>query len=527
MDKVIPYIINLGDAIPTRSKATLLNEIAMALIECVNICGVKKINKLGKISKISTCFWPVRLIPLSDTRACVCSYLMNKQEKLNIGTFNQTPPPPNNVVKGADPTTFLNSLSSYNTSFLKKIKNFKRATVVQEALFSTNEIGYFKNFFLNQYNLQMFSEAHFILEGDPIAKSVNKIKIIQDISDFVALRDIKVLDDYSQQIINLCEKWIKTGDKEVGKLKVTTIDTRGEEKELARLNAELKLEKKRDLKNSPEELSKGGNYNIPDKSGEFNNHLNSIKKAIDRLKNSITQKNLSLLDQGLTNLNEGYNELGNAISRYGTEIAQLKKNLVREGKDIERAHQKKISDLEKRIYEVESQIDNKHKGLSSNISSAEDIVLQIKDEKQSCLNNIESIKNKDLTNLQDFFNSYTIEIKTQNIVVGIPIFIFYFLDPKTNKTTERVPVLPILIDKGKIQKSKITGSFRAELSNQMNKYTPMIDLVEKKGDNCNLLQSIKNLDTQLEDALNDLRIVKILGKKEAERAKNIIADLVW
>ncbi|MFX1392700.1 MAG: hypothetical protein ACFFAH_03915, partial [Promethearchaeota archaeon] len=78
VEKVIPYLMNLDEVIPARSKATFLNEIAMALIECINIYGAKKINKMGKISKIAMCFWPVRLIPLSDTRACVCSYLMNK-----------------------------------------------------------------------------------------------------------------------------------------------------------------------------------------------------------------------------------------------------------------------------------------------------------------------------------------------------------------------------------------------------------------------------------------------------------------
>jgi len=176
---------------------------------------------------------------------------------------------------------------------------------------------------------------------------------------------------------------------------------------------------------------------------------------------------------------------------------------------------------------VQRQIDAKHKGLSSDISSAEDIITQIKNEKQSCLNNIEAIKDIDLTNLQNFLKSYTLEIKTQNIVVGIPIFIFYFVDPNTNKTTERAPVLPILIDKGKIQRSKITDTFRKDLGNLMNKFPPMIDLVENKGEKQNLMESIKNFDTQVEDAINDLRMQKILGKKESERAKDIISSLVW
>ena len=90
VNKVIPYLINMGEITPARSQAALLNELAMGLIECIGIYG-KKIQKLGKLSKISTAFWPVRLIPLSDTRACVCSYLMNKQEKLSVGNLHKCP----------------------------------------------------------------------------------------------------------------------------------------------------------------------------------------------------------------------------------------------------------------------------------------------------------------------------------------------------------------------------------------------------------------------------------------------------
>jgi len=518
--------MNLGEVLPTRSKALFLNEIAMALIECINLSG-KKINKMGKISKIALSFWPVRLIPLTDTNACVCSYLMNRQEKLSVGSFAQAPPPPNNVIKGADHQSFLSSLQNYNSNYLKKSKNFKRAIVIQEALFNNNEVGYFKNFFHNQYNISSLSEPYFFLEGDPIAKSVNQIKIVQDVYNFVELKEIQTLDNYAQDITKLCEKWIKKGDVDVDKLKVTTVDTREEERELARLASELKEEKERDLQNSPEELVKSGNYRVPDKSSEINSHLNSIKNAVDRLKNAVSQKNIALLDQGYNELQLGYKDLGNAISRYGTEISQLKKGLDHEGRDVERTQQKKITDLEKRKADVERQIDNKHKGLSSDITSAEDIITQIKNEKQSCLNNIEAVKDKDLTDLKNFFNSYSLEIKTKNTVVGIPIFIFYFIDPKTNKTTERVPVLPIMIDKGKIQRTKITESFRGGLGNLMNKLPSMVDLVETEGDKCNLMESIKNFDTQVEDSINDLRMQKILGKKEAERAKDIIANLVW
>lgn len=526
VNKVIPYIMNLGEAIPTRSKATLLNEIAIALIECMNIYGTKKIKK-GKISKIAICFWPVRLIPLTDTRASVCSYFLNKQENLKVGPFNTLPPPPNNIIKAADPVSFLESLKSYNGSYLKKSKNYKRATVIQEALFNTNEISYFKNFLFNQYNLASFGEPHFILEGEPIAKSVNKIKIVQDVFDFVNLNDIHTLDEYAKQIIQLCDKWLQKSSMNVEKIKGTTVDTREEEKQLARLNKELKEEKEKDLKNKPDELLKSGNYRVSDKSSEFNNHINAIKNAVERVKNAVNQKDLALLDEGMKELEIRYNDLGNSISRFKTEISQLKKNLDRESKDVESSQNQKVSDLERRIYLVEKDIDAKHKDLSSDLSSAEDINLQIKNEKQSCLDNIENIKNNELTNLQKFFNDYSIEIKTENIVVGIPIIIFYFVDPTSNKTIERAPVLPRLIDKNKVQRSKITENFRKELHNLMNKYTPMVNLVEMEGDKNNLMESIKNIDSQLEDAINDLRMQKILGKKEADQAKDLINNIVW
>ena len=526
VDKVFPYLINVGDVIPARSKATLLNEIAIALLECIRLYG-KRINKMGKISKISMCFWPVRLIPLSETRALVCSYFLNKQENLNVGPFTQAPPPPKNVIKGADPSTFLVSMQSYNNTYLKKSKNYKRAPVIQEALFSINEIGYFKNFFLNQYNLSSFNQPFFILEGDPISKSVNQIKIVQDVYDFVGLKDVNTLDEYAQQIIALCDRWLQKSTQKVEQIKGTTVDTREEEKQLARLNSELKMEKERDLKNTPDELLKSGNYRVSDKTGEFNSHLNAIRNAVEQLKNAVNQKALSPLDEGMNEIGLRHGDLGNSISRYKTEIAQLKKNLNREGKDIENSHKKKVADLEKRISEVEKEIDSKHRGLSTDLASAEDINLQIKNEKQSCLDNIESIKNEQLTQLQNFFNGFSIEINTQDIVVGVPVFIFYFVNPNTNKTAERVPVLPILIEKGKVQRTKVTEKFRRELQNLMNKYTPMVNLVETEGDKNNLMESIKNLDTQLEDAINDLRIQKILGKKEADQAKEVINNIVW
>ncbi|UCC19854.1 MAG: hypothetical protein JSV62_00830 [Promethearchaeota archaeon] len=525
VDKVVPYLINMGEVTPARSQAALLNELAMGLIDCISIYG-KNLKKLGKISKISTAFWPVRLIPLSDTRACVCSYLLNKQEKLSVGEFAQIPPRPENVIKGADPESFLNSLQTYNNTYLKRSKNFKRGTVIQEALFNTNEVGYFQNFFLSQYSLSSHSTPYFLLEGGPITKSVNQIKIAPEIPVYVSQKDVKMLDTYQDAIIKLCERWIERGGKEVDKIRDTKVDTGEEEKQLAILNKEIQAEKERKIEKSPEELVKLGKYKINDKTGELNNNLTSIKNSIDGLKNAINNRDLFLVEEGLKDINVKYKELGDSINRYNNEIAQLRKNVQREINDLEKTKQQKIRELERKKSEVEKQIESKHSGLSKDLTSAEGTIAQIKTEKQSSLYNIETIKDKEMTDVQNFFNSYTLEIKSQNVVVGIPIYIFFFTDPNTNRTTERAPVLPILIDSGKKVETKVKAAFRGKLRDLMNKDNAMIELVETKSDENNLMET-KNLDTRLEDAINDLRIRKILSKKQAETAKEIIANLVW
>ncbi len=525
VDKVVPYLINMSEVTPARSQAALLNELAMGLIECISIYG-KNLKKLGKISKISTAFWPVRLIPLSDTRACVCSYLLNKQEKLSVGKFAQMPPRPENVIKGADPESFFNSLRTYNNTYLKRFKNFKRGTVIQEALFNTNEVGYFQNFFLNQYSLSSHSTPYFLLEGGPITKSVNQTKIVPEIPEYVSQKDVKMLDTFGDAIIKLCERWIEKGGKEVDKIRDTKVDTGEEEKQLAILNKEIQAEKEREIEKSPEELVKLGKYKINDKTGELNNNLSSIKSSVDGLKNAINNRDLFLVEEGLKDINMKYTELGNAISRYNNEIAQLRKNVHREISDLEKTKQQKLRELERKKTEVEKQIEAKHSGLSKDLTSAEDIVAKIQTVKQSSLDNIESVKDKEMTDVQNFFNDYTLEIKTQNVVVGIPIYIFFFIDPNTNRTTERAPVLPILIDGGKPVRTKVKASFRQKLRDLMNKENSMIELVETQGDKNNLME-MKNLDTRLEDAINDLRIRKILNKKQAETAKDIITNLVW
>ncbi|MFX1497958.1 MAG: coiled-coil domain-containing protein [Promethearchaeota archaeon] len=525
VDKIIPFLINVGEVLPARSKATLLDEMAMALIECINLYG-KTLNKLGKINKISMCFWPVRLVPLNETRACVCSYLLNKQEKLNVGQFSQMPPPPGNIIKGADPETFLNALQSYNSNYLKKSKYFKRGTVIQEALFNSSEVEYFKNFFLNQYGVGAFGEPYFTLEGGPIPKSINQAKIIPEILEYVSQKDIKMLDDYGTEITKLCDVWIQRGAQEADKIRGKKVDTSEEEKQLAVLNKELEAEKARKIEKSPEELVKSGKYKVNDKTSDFYNNNNSIKTSIDRLRSAINKSDLFEVEESVKDLEIKYQDLGNSINRYNTELDQLRKNIQREIIDLEKTKQQKIKDLEKKISEVKSKIDSKHSALSSDLTSAEDIVGKIKLEKQSCLDNIESVKDSEMTGVQNFFRTYTIEIKTQNVVVGVPMFIFYFIDPNTRRTTERAPIFPILIEKGKMQRTKATDAFRNKLRDLMNKDNAMVNLVEKGGESGNLMD-IKNLDTQLEDAINDLRIRKILGKKEAEKAKEIINNLVW
>jgi len=525
VDKVVPFLINMGEVIPARSQASLLNELTMALIRCIELYG-KSIKKLGRLSKISTAFWPVRLIPLSDTRACVCSYLYNKQEKLSVGKFAQVPPRPEAVIKGADPVSFLNSLQQYNSTYLRRTKNFKRGVVIQEALFNTNEVGYFQNFFLNQYNLSSHTSPYFLLEGGSIAKSVNQTRIVPEITEYLSQKDVNLLDTYGDSITQLCEKWIQKGGKDADKIRDTKVDTGEEEKQLAILNKELQAEKERTIEKTPEELVKSGKYKINDKTGELNNNLNAIKSSVDAMRNAINQRDLFLTEESLKDIDLKYKDLGNSISRYKSEIVQLRKNVQREISDQEKTKQQKIRELERKKSEVEKQIEAKHSGLSRDLTSAEDVVAQIKTEKQLCLDNIMGIKDKEMTNVQTFFNNYSLEVKTQDVSVGIPIYIFYFINPNTNSTTERAPVLPILIDGGKVVSTKVKTSFRNRLRDLMNKDNAMISLVETQGDKNNLME-MKNLDTRLEDAINDLRIRKILSKKLAESAKSVIADLVW
>ncbi|MHA1498922.1 MAG: coiled-coil domain-containing protein [Promethearchaeota archaeon] len=525
VDRIIPFLINIGEIIPTRSKATLLDEMAMALNECINLYA-KSLKKLGKINRISICFWPVRLIPLNETRACVCSYLLNKQEKLSVGKFAEVPPKPDNIISGSDIDSFLSSLQSYNATYLKKSKNFKRGTVIQEALFSAAEVDYFKNFFLNQYSLNSLSEPHFFLEGEPIPKSINQAKIVQEVFDYISQKDVRMLDNFGQIITKLCDQWLQRGSQDADKIRNKKVDTSEEEKQLAQLTKEIESEKAIKIEGTPEELVKSGKYKVNDKTGDLYNNNNAIKNGVDRLKAAINKNDLFEVESALKDLGIKYQDLGNSLNRYNTEIAQLRKNVQKEISDLERSKQQKIRELEQKKSEVERKIQAKHSELSSEITTTETNVAKIKQEKQNCLDNIEYIKDTEMGNVQNFFKRYSIEINTQNVIVGIPMFIFYFVDPTTRRTTERAPILPLLVQNGKVQKTKVTGAFRAKLRDLMNKDNAMINLVEKGGEKGNLME-MKNLDTRLEEAINDLRINKILGKKEAERAKNVIYNLIW
>ena len=261
-------------------------------------------------------------------------------------------------------------------------------------------------------------------------------------------------------------------------------------------------------------------------TGDIYNNLSAKKNGVDRLKNSINKNDLFEVEGALKDLRIKYQDLGNTISRYESEVAQIRKNVQREINDLEKSKQQKIRELERKKSEIENNIQTKHSEISSDLTSAENTVVRIKQEKQSCLDNIERIKDVEMTNVQNFFKTYSIEIMTKDVIVGIPMFIFYFVDPNTRRTTERAPVFPLLIKNGKIQRTKVTDAFRNKLRDLMNKDNAMINLVEKGGETGNL-KEMKNIDTRLEDAINDLRIKKILGKKEAERAKEIIYNLVW
>ena len=525
VEKAIPFMINLGEVIPTRSKAALLDEMAMALIDCINIYG-KSIKKLGKINRITACFWPVKLIPVNETRASVCSYLGNKQEKLNVGKFAQIPVKPDNVIKGADPQSFLTSMQSYNSTYLKKSKNFKRNTVIQEALFSSSEMAFFESFFVNQYNLSAFGEPYFVLEGGPISKSVNQARVVSEVFEFVSQSDEKMLDDYGEIITKLCDRWISKGGQEVDKIRGKRVDTSEEEKQLAILNRELEALKNQEFEKSPEELVKSGKYKISDKTGDCLNDINSVRNAVDKIKNAIDKRDWFNILEGVKELDLKYSNLGKTISRYESDISNVEKSIQAEIRDTEKAHSKEIREKENKIREVQKQIDDKHKSQTSDLSSAEDVVTLIKKEKQACLDNIDSIKNTDMTNVQDFLNKYTIDVRTKEVVIGIPIFVFYFVDPNTNRTTERAPVLPILIDNGKVVRTKVKDNFRKIIRDLINKDNSMINLADSGAEQGNLMD-IKNLDNRLEDAINDLRVKKVLGKKEATTAKDIIVNLVW
>ena len=167
------------------------------------------------------------------------------------------------------------------------------------------------------------------------------------------------------------------------------------------------------LKNSFEqEFTKiGGSISsiqaFPQDAVDFRSQINKIKNSNDQLKSAIDKRDLFLVEERIKDLDLKYRDLGNSLSRYKSEIAQLRKNVQREISDLEKTHQQKIRELERKISEVQKQIDAKHSGLSKDLTSAEDVVAQIKQEKQSCLDNLEARKDSEMTDVQNFFNNYT------------------------------------------------------------------------------------------------------------------------
>jgi hypothetical protein len=287
--------------------------------------------------------------------------LGNKQEKLSVGKYGQIPVKPDNVIKGADPHSFLTSMQSYNTTYLKKPKNFKRNLVIQEALFSSSEMDFFKNFFVNQYNLSSFGEPYFILEGGSISKSVNQAKVVQDVFEFVSQSDTKMLDDYGAIITKLCDRWISKGSQDVDKIRGKRIDTSEEEKQLAILNRELEALKNQEFEKTPEELVKSGKYKISDKTSDCMNDLNNVRNAVDKIKNAVDKRDWFLILEGVKELDLKYKNLGNTIFRYKSDISNVEKSIRAEIRDTEKAHSQEIKEKERKIREVQRQIDEKHK----------------------------------------------------------------------------------------------------------------------------------------------------------------------
>lgn len=530
MEKIIPFMIGDVKYVPSQTRRTFIEEIALSLCVLFEENG-SIIKKWGTIETISLCFWPVRLIPLNENRACVNSYLFHNAPKILVGPFKKIPLNPEAVIKASDSESFINSLISYNSKYLSNKANFSRKTIIQEALFGIDEINFFKPFFSNTYSLKTFEAKHFILYGDPITKSVDQINIRKEIYDFINFTDINMLDQYNDKINKLCDKWIEKTSKDVDNYKIKTIDHQKEEEQLERLNKDLREEKERGLHDSDEELLNSGKFKINDISSVIINEIESLKKEILKLGQSTKEKNLPLINDNIKNSYRECKMVENSIKQFDNEITALKRNLLKERNNIQKNHNSKISSLESNINSIKTKMDSDEKDYNKEFVDLQNILKQIQKQKQKVNNNFLIIKEMDLDKVQKFLHEYTLEIKTDNVIVGIPIFIFNFRSPKADKVNKYMPVLPILISEGKKKgnvanvKSKIKTIFTDRFIKIFNKYKAMKDLISVESKKNNILE-IKNLTSLLLESIDELRMKEIISKKISINVKDLIELLI-
>lgn len=526
MEKIVPFMIGEERYVPSQSRRTLFEEIALAICVLYEENG-NSMKKWGVIDSVSKCFWPVRIIPLSDNRACVCSYLFNNAPKIPVGPFKKVLPNPESIIKASDSTTFIQSLSDYDSKYLGNKANFTRKPSIQEALFGVNEISYFKPFLSNQFNLKTFEENFFILSGDPITKSVDQIDIRKEVYNFVNLSDVKILDNYNEKINNLCNKWIDTTSKEIDEYKVKTVDHRKEEKQLERLNEELKEEKERDLHDTDEELLESGKFKINNMSSVILNEIESLKNVVSKISNHVRDKNLPLITETIQNSYRESQNVQNSIKTFDSDITQLKKNLVSERNNIRSNQDNKINSLQSEINTIKAKIESDEKEFNKEFLNVQNNLKIIQELKQKIKNQFLTIKESELDNVQQFLQNFTIEIKTDNVIVGIPILIFNFRSKKTDKISLNIPVLPILISEGKRKggtvqiKSKVKSIFTDRFKNLFNKYKSIQDLIAVESKNNNL-HEIKNFTSQVLEATDELRIKEQVSKKISASSKELM-----
>lgn len=530
MEKIVPFMVGDIKYVPSKTRRTLIEEIALAL--CIlydeNGTGLKK---WGTIESISLCFWPVRLIPLNENRACITSYLFNSAPKVPVGHFKKISPNPEAVIKASDPESFISTLMSYDSKYLSNRANFSRKLIIQEVLFGIDEISFFKPFVYNLYDFKAFEERFFILSGDPITKSVNQIKISKEIYDFINFTDINMLDQYNEKINKLCDKWIEKISNDVEEYKTKTVDHRKEENQLERLNEELREEKEKDLRDSNEELLNSGKFKINDISPAIINEIESLKNEILKLSKSTKEKSLSLINENIQNSYRECKRVENTIKQFENEILLLKKNIERERTIIQKNHNSKISRLESEINTIKAKMDSDEKDYNKEFSNIQKTLKNITELKQKINGDFLTIKELELDRVQKFLQKYTLEIKTKNMIVGIPTLLFNFRKHKADKIYRYVPVLPILISEGKRKgnvtniKSNIKTAFTNRFFNLCNKYRQIIDLISVESEKNNLLE-IKNFISQLLEAIDELRIRDLVSKKIGIHVKELIESLI-